>query len=260
MGNKIILRPLVAVFLFLCSVYATAQVYNTEVEAKIILESNSEFIQIKGSAYNKTEISQSLRYVLSVIKTDPDNGNRSKNDQNGRFVLNPGEHKNLSQTTVNQSEADRVIILLLLYDAEDKLMGKDRIVLNDNIGDKKIVIANKGNKDSDINEAFAGSDGLELKGLILEETKTRPGREFYAKFASDYRQSDVNGPKVVTITEGLAIANNTQIEVKVGDDIVMKFFVRPQADYMEAMEVEAIKRVIKYFKDLEEGKNIVKPF
>ena len=92
-----------------------SQIYNTEVEANINMENNGDMYQITGSAVNKTASNQSLRYVLSVIKNGPNNSNTSKNDQSGRFILEIGQKKNLSTTTINADDKDRVIILLLLY-------------------------------------------------------------------------------------------------------------------------------------------------
>ncbi len=260
MGKRIIILPVLVILLLLFAVPATAQVYNTQVEAKIILKPNSEFIDVSGTAYNKTEIDQSLRFVLSIIRHDPKTDLRNKKDQKGRLVLSRGDIKNLVKTYTSKPGDERVIILLLVYDEKDRLLGKDRVVLNDTEGDQKIILNKKPNPDSDIDEAFATSDGIELKGLVLEETKTRLGRDFYSKFATDYRNKEIMGPKVVTIIESLALANNTQIAVKVGEDIVMEFFVRPQTEYMDSMEEEALNRVIRYFKNLKESKNVVKSY
>jgi len=60
----------------LISISGYSQSYNTQVEAKIELESKNNLIEITGFAFNKTEIDQSLRYVLSVIKSNPENSNR----------------------------------------------------------------------------------------------------------------------------------------------------------------------------------------
>ena len=71
----------------LISISGYSQSYNTQVEAKIELETKNNLIEITGFAFNKTEIDQSLRYVLSVIKSNPENSNNSKNNQSGRIVL-----------------------------------------------------------------------------------------------------------------------------------------------------------------------------
>jgi hypothetical protein len=260
MRMKIYIWPVLAIFLLFSTAVMNAQVYNTQVEAKIKLQANTEYVEISGLAYNKTNISQSLRYVLSVIKNDAESSNRTKNDQSGRVVLDAGQQKILAKTTINQNYEDRIIILLLVYNTENQLMGKDRIVLNDTAEDKKIVISKEEIAQNDVNPAFATSDGIELRGVVLEETKTRPGREFFTKFAGAYRNSGVEGARIVSIKEVLAIANNTQIEVRVGDEIVMQFFVRPQNDYIEAMVEAALKRVIGYFRAIEEDKIVVKQY
>jgi len=116
----------------LISISGYSQLYNTQVEAKIELESKNNLIEITGFAFNKTEIDQSLRYVLSVIKSNPENSNNSKNNQSGRIVLGSIEKKELSKTVIGVNEKNRIIILLLIYNDEDKLLGKDRIVINEN--------------------------------------------------------------------------------------------------------------------------------
>jgi len=238
-----------------------SQTYNTKVEAKIELETIAGFIEIKGTAFNKTALSQSLRYVLSVIKNDPKYSNSSKNDQSGRFVLNPFQKMNLSSTTVNANDKDRIIILLLVYDFNDQLLGKDRIVINGNESD--ILAANKKNYNSRLvspDAKYEEDDGVVFRGIVIEETKTKLGRDFYAMFYSSYLQYKINGHKIVTIKEALAIANNTKIQVFVDNTMVMEFIVRPQTEFLKTMKNEAIRRVYLQLKKLEQEKKIVKHY
>lgn len=114
-----------------------AQFYNKEVEAKLKITNNNEFVDIVGTATNKTEINQSLRYELSVIKNQGEN--YSKNNQSGRFVLAPNQTKELSKTSINIEGGSRIIILLLVYDIDDNLLGKDRYVINDEKKNKKMT-------------------------------------------------------------------------------------------------------------------------
>ncbi len=245
--------------LLLVTTSGFSQIYNTQIEAKINLESNAEFIEITGSAFNKTSINQNIRYVLSVIKNNPQNSNRSKNDQSGRLVLTSGQKQNLSKTTISANDTDRIIILLLVYNTEDVLLGKDRIVLNGTSEDKaaaekellqKSSISPDGTHEKD--------DGVILRGIVIEQTKTKPGRDFYKMFYSLYTGNNINGEKIVTINEALALANNTKIEVIVDDDIVLEFFVRPQNDYLKTMSQEAIKRVYIQLQKIKQEKNKVK--
>lgn len=248
--------------LFLCCLIAFvsssySQIYNTKVEANINLLNNNEFVEITGTAYNKTEVSQSIKYVLSVIKNNPKNSNRSKNDQKGRVLLNAGEKINLSKTTINSNNKDRIIILLLLYDIRENIIGKARIVINDTIN-SKIKKDNKENNSPDVK--FKNSDGIVLRGIVIEETKTNPGRNFYKMFYSLYTSNNINGEKIVTVEEILILAGTTAIRVLVGDEVVYQFIVKPQKGYLKENSNEALKRVFSYLQNIKKENNLVKRY
>lgn len=237
-----------------------SQVYNTEIEAKINMEQYGDVIKITGSALNKTSSSQSLRYVLSVIKNNPSNSNNSKNDQSGRFVLDLGEKKNLSTTTINTNEKDRIIILLLVYDENDKLLGMDRIVINGTAEDQKLEEAENEQKlvSTSPDATQKEADGIVLRGIVIEETKTKPGRDYYKMFYSLYSANNVNGDEIVTVKEVLAINNNTKIEIFVASEKVVEFFIRPQEEYLKTMSELSIKRVYWYLQKYKQDKNLKK--
>lgn len=217
---------------------------------------------ITGSSVNKTVSNQSLRYVLSVIKNGSNDSNTSKNDQSGRFILEIGEKKNLSSTTINVSDKDRVIILLLVYDEEDKPLGMDRVVINGTEEDlaleKRDSIERKKAINPSPDATYKADDGIVLRGIVTEDTKTKPGRDFYKMFYSLYSSNNINGEEIVTIKEMLSINNNTKIEIYVANEKVLEFFVRPQNEYLKAMSDVAIKRVYWYLKKYKENKNIQK--
>jgi hypothetical protein len=258
-------RLIVFISLFLFSMHGFSQKrYNEDVEAKIVLDKNNEFIKITGTAFNKTELNKSLRYRLSVIKTNPENSNRSKNDQNGRIVLNPNEKKELSTTTINTNEKDKIILLLLIYNLDDKIIGQDRVVLNespDAIASKQKIIKVLETKAQESQDVDSRSrDGVELSGIVVEDTKTKPGRDFYKLFYALYSRNNINGSKVVTIKEVLAIGSNTKIEVIVGDQIIFSFFVRPRNNYLVEMNDLAITKVYVHFKTLEKESKTIKRY
>lgn len=259
--HKVVQHITIAMGMLLLSYSSIAQIYNTRIQAKLNLEANTEFVEITGSAYNKTQLNESVRYVLSVIKNSSGDANASKNEQNGRIVLSPGEKQNVSQTTINASDTDRMIILLLLYNLEDQLMGLDRVVLNGTAEDKKLA-----GKSTTVRVYLPGEKidnggmGGLMRGIVIEDTKTKPGRDFYNLFYTDYRNKNINGEKIVTIKETLALANNTKIEVLVGDVKILEFFVRPQGNFLKALSDEAIRRTNIYFDNLRAGKYIVNQY
>jgi hypothetical protein len=107
---------------------------------------------------------------------------------------------------------------------------------------------------------YEKDDGVVFRGIVIEDTKTKLGRDFYAMFYSSYLQYNIDGHKIVTIKEALAIANNTKIQVFVDNTMVMEFLVRPQTEFLKTMKNEAIRRVYLQLKKLEQEKNIVKHY
>lgn len=117
--------------LLLIQFVSYSQLSNTIVKAKLIVDNSSESIKIIGTAENLTDIVQSFSYKLSVIKKNSENENQSNTSQEGFFSLNPSENKNLSMSQVNLNNGDEVIVLLLFYNENKQLIGKDRVVLGD---------------------------------------------------------------------------------------------------------------------------------
>ena len=112
--------------LLLFSSVCYSQTTNTKVKAKIVYEENDGIIKLTGTAENLTEIVQSLSYSLSVIKKNRSKDNSSNNVQEGFFNLNPSENKNLASTQINIRNEEEVIVMLLFYNENKILIGKDR--------------------------------------------------------------------------------------------------------------------------------------
>lgn len=230
---------------------ANAQIYNKEVSAAIDLKvEDNSIIKITGSGHNITRINKSLRFTLSVIKTGT---NKSTNKQEGRFVLEPGEKQNLSNTSINVNESDRTIILLLIYE-EGKIIGKDRKVLNGIEGEAdEVRNLTKPPESRDVKNT--DEDGFILRGMVIEDTKTKAGNDFYDMFYSSYLSNNINGEKIVKIEERLAIGNTTQINILVGDETVVQFFVNPRTQYLRQMADQSIYRVNAHFQNLKDTKD-----
>lgn len=249
------------IVILMVPILLSAQHYNTEISASIDLEvRDNSLLQITGLAENKTAVEKSLRYELSVIKSDKnkrEKGNISKTGQEGRFVLPAGDKKELSTTSINIDERNRTIILLLVYDEEDNLLGKDRKVLNgmDGEEDRSALIGNATQTSAEPDVKETGEDGFILRGMVIEDTKTKAGNDFYDFYYCRYLAKKIDGEDIVNITEKLAIGSNTQIEVKVGDDMIMQFIVNPRSQYIETMADQAIYRTVAYFQRRQRNKD-----
>ncbi len=228
---------------------SSAQITNKEIIAKIETQNVDDFINIKGTATNTLDVIKSLRYTMHILKTNKETLNKSKSIQSGLFTLLPNERKELSQSTVNQNEKDKVIVILLIYDDEDVLLGKDRLVV---LNDDELK---KNNKKEQVLD-----DGIEIVGIVTEDTKTKPGRDFYEAFYSKYNLNQIKGNRVVKIEEKLSLGRNTIVQINIDDTLIHEFFLNPNQEYIEQMSNVSIRKVFKYFQDLKKNKNYISQY
>lgn len=232
----------IIIFLSLIFQVSIAQQHtNTEVVAKIKTETIDGAISLLSTATNTTEVYKSLNYTFTVYKTD-DQNNIAKNTQEGRFTLEANESKELSNISINIENKNKIVVLLLIFE-DDKIVGKDRLAFNEIV-----------QKEAEKVEEDTSDDGIELKGIVVEETKTKPGRDFYEFFYNSYTLNQINGNKIVGVHESLSFGRTTIIQVKVEDRVIHKFIGKPDLEYLEQMSKVAIRKVYKYFKDLKKQK------
>ncbi len=237
------MKAVVWIHIFMICQFSMAQYTNTEVVAKIKTNTIDDSVIIVGAAVNTTEVYKSLTYVLSVFKTDT-NANVAKNTQEGRFTLESNENKELVNTAITIDEDSKIVLLLLIYE-EDKIIAKDRIAFNEK-------------KNEEIREQEETSnDGVALKGIVLDETKTKPGRDFYDYFYNTYILNQINGNKVVGVYEKLSFGRSTIIQIKIEDVVVHEFLGKPDQEYLDNMSKISIRKVYKYFKDLKKQKHAI---
>ncbi|WP_430612927.1 CsgE family curli-type amyloid fiber assembly protein [Flavobacterium sp. JP2137] len=240
-----------------------SQIQNKVVEAIIETKEIGETIQITAVAHNKTNLTQSIQYKLSVIRSNPKSNNQSKNDQTGRGVLVGYQRQQLSMTSLDRNTQDRIIVLLLVYDENNNILGSSRYVLNDHKGAGQVAEEIYEALENPVEQpvkAVQPYAEIRFSGLVIDETKTKAGRDFYQLFYSSYLANKVDGEKVVVLRESLTLGNSTKITIKIEEQLVFEFFVRPQYDYIKSMAEVALRRVTLYFENLKRETQLIKRF
>ena len=225
--------------LFLITSLSQAQqsFYNQSVKAEILMEDQGGFLNITGMASNLTNADASIRYELAVIKKDTATNNSTKNNQTGRGVLKSKTQGILSTTRVNLNIPDILTIMLLVYDDDDKLIGKDL----------KRIEPNTFKLEEKESNTF---DGIEIKGLVTRNLRTSPARKFYDYFFKEYKKYRINGSRVVSINEKFGQGRSTRIEILVGTEVVYQFFLNPTDDFIEEMGNYCIRLVYQKFEKI----------
>jgi hypothetical protein len=226
--------------IFLLPVLGLAQ-YNTSVEANILVVENTEFTELKASAKNVTEVNQDLSFIFSIIRT-PSEGDVVKTKKEGGFNLAPFTSKILAETTINKRDSAKIIVLFLIYDASKHLIGKARWSQNEEEAGAPVVIEKE-------ELAKMAYESAVMRGIVTEDTRTKPGRDFYKLFYSEYFLSQWNADEVISIRELLAFGRNTKIEVKIGSTVVYQFYLRPSEDFLKKAVKVTMANIARYLQN-----------
>lgn len=97
-------------------------------------------------------------------------------------------------------------------------------------------------------------DGFVLRGIITDETKTKMGKDFYDRYYYKYNDIGINSEKIVTIGEEYTFATNTAISIKIDNEVVYEFLIRPDDEFLDAVSEEAVSATFTYLKEKEKQK------
>ena len=103
-------------------------------------------------------------------------------------------------------------------------------------------------------------DGIELRGIVTQDTKTKAGTDFYSYFSSAYRNSGINSSKIITIKELFNFGRNTKIQLMVEMEVVYQFFVQPKEEYLKSMATQSLRSVNAYLQQLEKNQETIQKY
>ena len=234
---KSLIFKLAFILLFANMQTISSQTVYKEVKAKIEVEEIENILSITGTAENLKAVYKNISFKLSVFKKNKSNDNKSSNMQDGRMALEPINKVILSKTQINRGKDDQIIVLLLIYDEDNVIIGKDRIVFGQEEEPKVSVLK--------------PNDGLEMIGIVSNETKTKLGNDFYDFFYYEFSKLKINSNKIIYVQEELTFGRTTKIIVNIDGEIIEEFIARPEEDFLKYMSQTASSKVFKYFKNIE---------
>src|SRR5690606_15126750 len=153
------------------------------VEANIEVTQQENIITLQPTLQNHSALFFEYNYLLLVKKTDQ-NSNLSVNKQSGKFTLEPGEVKKLSTSQINQTESQNIKAVLYIRDEN-----KNTLITKDSIEIKGSV------------KAKVEESSLFIEGLVVDETKTKFGKDFYDNFFTAYNQYPQKYKFIILISE-----------------------------------------------------------
>ena len=93
--------------------------------------------------------------------------------------------------------------------------------------------------------------------MVVEETLTKNGKDFYDQFYYYYSYNDVKGDEVVIIDEMFTFRSRTKIIVKIGDEEIISFFGSSNDEYIDEMAKVSVQKVYQYFENKKKEKSYI---
>jgi curli production assembly/transport component CsgE len=94
---------------------------------------------------------------------------------------------------------------------------------------------------------------MEIEGLIVDQTLSKVGHDFYDLFYTQFEAPAGADDYVVTLIEKPGRGTSTLITISVNDNDLLELPLQPKADYVEAAVAEVIGTVVAY---LQEASNV----
>ncbi len=95
---------------------------------------------------------------------------------------------------------------------------------------------------------------LEIDGLIIEETMTKSGNDFYDFFYRDWEPPVEARNYTIFIIERPFRLNMTMIEVSINETMVIQTFLQPRLEFVENLAAETVFTLQNYLANFEQIK------
>ena len=217
------------------SIFAQEGKEAQDVKAKINLFQSDIFVQIDAVVENGAHIyEEKLSYQLLMLHRQVGTKSYGKEERNGNFELLPNEEKTIASYKFNIKENEELKAYLFIRD-KDKLIAKDSVNINEVV---EIL------QTTSIRE-----DEIEIIGLVVENVKTKIGKDFYDFFYQKYNGSGTKYPFVININEKPFLGGRgALVSVEIGDDKIFEFQARPDEEMLQNAAVYALKLIENYSK------------
>lgn len=93
---------------------------------------------------------------------------------------------------------------------------------------------------------------IEVDGLLVDDTKTKAGKDFYDLFYNDWEAPVDAKNYTITVSEKPFRLTSTLIVISINDDIVYQSILQPRQDLVEAQAEEGIATTQDYLANYEE--------
>lgn len=88
-----------------------------------------------------------------------------------------------------------------------------------------------------------GGEAAPLRGVVIRQTMTHLGDEFYRFFSQDWRQQDLAAPRPILIEEQPSAQDGSRIRVRYSQDVLFETTLRPHGPDPAQVAEQAVGQV-----------------
>lgn len=201
-------------------------------QGQITYEVEGADIILRAQAQNTTidTVIISFDFFLSGADT---NNNAVSNNQNGQAKLGAEETKELAANRMVLAELKEFEAVLLVY-FQDILMDADTLVYS--AGRQQQEPEAEFEEDVSQEVDYEGQEsGFEFGGLLIDNTRTRAGRDLYDLFYSQWEAPSGTGDFYIKLEEFPGRGRITRLVVWLDDEKVAEANLQPNYEYLEGL-------------------------
>ena len=199
-------------------------------ELTYVLEGNE--LVLTAQAQNTTANELIINYDFILSGTD-NNNNAVSNNQDGQAKIGTEENKTLVSVRIALEGLKEFEAVLLLY-YEDILMDADTLAYSA----EKQQQEPEEQFEEDISQEvdYEGQEsGFEFGGFVIDNTRTRAGRELYDLFYSKWEAPAGAGDFFIKLEEFPGRGRITRLVAWLDDDKIVEANLQPNYDYLEEL-------------------------
>lgn len=237
-------------------VYAFGQDLEQEaaLQGKINYEVNGQEIILRAQAENTTMDEVVISFDFFITGADKNN-NALSNDQSAQAKLGAGEAKDLAATRIAVAEVKEFEAVLLLY-FQDILVDADTLAYAADKQEQEPGAEFEEDVSQEVD--YEGQEsGFEFGGLVIDNTRTRAGRDLYDIFYSQWEGPPGAGDYYIKLEEFPGRGRTTRLVVWLDDERIVETNLQPNYEYLEGLAGYVNSRLERILRErAEAGENL----
>ncbi len=207
-----------------------------KIQAKINLFQKDIFVMIDAVVENSDHIYKNqLKYHLLSLRKNANSKIYTKEDRFGDFTLLPNEKKTITNLKLSIEPNQELKVYLFIKD-DKQLVAIDSVKINETVEILKTTAIQE--------------DEIEIKGLVVENVRTKIGKDFYDIFYQKYNRSGAKYSFVININEKPFIGGRgALVSIEVDDKKIFEFQARPDEEMLQKAADYTLKLIKNYSKN-----------